>query len=143
MDKILTAEQLRRAIQIVLQNVTDEEAIMEVPYVYNAWDGESHAYKTGEILSFGVNGVGDPQLYQVLQSHTSQPDWTPDTAVSLFKTIGISAGHPVWSQPVGAVDAYNTGDIVWFPEADTTLYRSIIDGNVWSPTAYPQGWTEE
>ncbi|NBB81468.1 MAG: hypothetical protein GVY36_18845 [Verrucomicrobia bacterium] len=30
-----------------------------------------------------------------------------------------------------------TGDIVTF---DGTEYRSLIDNNVWSPTAYPQGW---
>ena len=44
---------------------------------------------------------------------------------------------PVWSQPSGAHDAYNTGDIVNY---NGTLYQSLIDGNTWSPEAYPQGW---
>lgn len=38
----------------------------------------------------------------------------------------------------GAHDAYNTGDIV---DYNGTLYQSTIDGNVWSPDAYPAGWT--
>jgi hypothetical protein len=59
-------------------------------------------------------------------------------AVSLYKAIGLdNAGHPVWSQPTGAHDAYNTGDIVNY---NGVLYRSRIDGNAYSPEAYPQGW---
>jgi hypothetical protein len=34
-------------------------------------------------------------------------------------------------------DLYMTGDMVRF-EGD--VYRSLIDNNSWSPTAYPQGW---
>ena len=45
--------------------------------------------------------------------------------------------YPEWVQPTGAHDAYNTGDIVMY---NGTAYRSLIDGNVWAPDAYPQGW---
>ena len=45
--------------------------------------------------------------------------------------------YPEWVQPTGAHDAYNTGDIVNY---NGTLYKSVIDGNVWAPDAYPQGW---
>ena len=41
------------------------------------------------------------------------------------------------AQPSGAHDAYNTGDIVNY---NGTLYRSLIDGNTYSPEAYPAGW---
>lgn len=44
---------------------------------------------------------------------------------------------PAWVQPTGAHDAYNTGDIVNY---NGTLYKSLMDGNVWSPEAYPRGW---
>ena len=40
-------------------------------------------------------------------------------------------------QPTGAHDAYNKGDKVLF---DEKTYVSTIDGNVWSPLVYPQGW---
>ena len=45
--------------------------------------------------------------------------------------------YPEWVQPTGAHDAYNTGDIVNY---NGTLYKSVIDGNVWAPDAYPQAW---
>lgn len=42
-----------------------------------------------------------------------------------------------WVQPTGAHDAYNTGDKVSF---NGKHYTSKIDGNTWSPEAYPDGW---
>ena len=48
-------------------------------------------------------------------------------------------GPQPWVQPEGAHDAYQTGDRVTFEGA---VYESLIDANTWSPTEYPQGWTE-
>ena len=110
---------------------------MEVAAVYDGWQAD-RAYGTGEFLSYGVNGVGDPQLYRVAQAHTSQADWTPDRTPALYTAIGLDGeGHPVWSQPAGAHDAYNAGDIVSY---GGVLYESLIDGNVYAPDAYPAGW---
>lgn len=44
-----------------------------------------------------------------------------------------------WVQPSGGHDAYQTGDRVTFEGA---VWESVIDGNVWSPTAHPAGWTK-
>ena len=136
MNRLQAAEQLRRALQLFSASLTDEQA-MEVAAIYDPWEvGKS--YTVGNIVAYGENGVGDPQLYKVVQTHTSQVDWTPDTAVSLFTEIGLDdSGYPVWAQPTGAHDAYNAGDIVNY---NGKLYKSLIDGNVYSPDAYPSGW---
>lgn len=42
-----------------------------------------------------------------------------------------------WVQPTGAHDAYQKGDKVRY---NGNVYESLIDGNVWSPDAYPAGW---
>lgn len=44
---------------------------------------------------------------------------------------------PEWVQPTGAHDAYMKGDKVRYK---AVVYVSLIDGNVWSPETYPQGW---
>lgn len=44
---------------------------------------------------------------------------------------------PEWVQPTGSHDAYNIGDKVTF---NGKHYTSKIDGNTWSPEAYPDGW---
>ena len=62
--------------------------------------------------------------------------WEP--GVSAWReVVEEGSGAPEWVQPTGAHDAYQTGDTVTFEGAE---YTSLIDGNTWSPTAYPQGW---
>ena len=136
MDKIQIAEQMRRALQLFAASLADDKAI-EVAAVFDPWEA-GKAYAVGDYLTYGENGVGDPQLYKVVQAHTSQADWTPDATPALYDAIGLDdSGYPVWAQPTGAHDAYNTGDIVNY---NGTLYKSLIDGNVYSPDAYPAGW---
>lgn len=136
MNRMQAAEQLRKALQMFAVSLSDEKAL-EVVAVFDPWEVGKN-YKTGDFLTFGTNGVGDPQLYKANQDHTSQADWLPDATPALYTAIGLDdAGYPVWSQPTGAHDAYNTGDIVNF---NGVLYRSLIDGNVYSPDSYHIGW---
>lgn len=134
------ALEMRTALQYfvgTLDAETQLEMMLEIPSVYPAY-AVGKAYKTKDVFSYGTNAVGDPQLYQVLQDHTSAAEWTPDTAVSLYKAIGVTEdGYPEWVQPLGSTDAYNKGDIVSY---NGTLYVSVIDANTWSPEAYPAGW---
>lgn len=44
---------------------------------------------------------------------------------------------PEWKQPTGGHDAYKVGDRVTH---NGKVYESTINGNVWAPDAYPQGW---
>ena len=44
---------------------------------------------------------------------------------------------PEWSQPLGAHDAYKTGDKV---SHSGKHWTSTVDGNVWEPGVY--GWTQ-
>ena len=141
MNRVQVALELRKALQMFLATLdadTQSEDMLAVASVFPAYE-TGKAYKEKQLFSYGTNSVGDPQLYQVLQDHTSSSEWTPDTASSLYKAIGVtSAGYPEWVQPLGASDAYNTGDIVSY---NGKLYLSTIDANVWSPDAYPAGWT--
>ena len=135
-NRLQAAEQLRRALQMFAATLTEEQAL-EVATVYPVWEA-GHAYAVGDIIQHGTNSVGDPQLYKVVQAHTSQEDWLPEATPALYDAFGLDdSGYPVWSQPTGAHDAYNTGDIVNY---NGTLYRSLIDGNTYSPDEYPAGW---
>ncbi|MEE0982210.1 MAG: hypothetical protein U0K91_11025 [Acutalibacteraceae bacterium] len=136
MNKLQIAEQLRKALNWFAQTLGEEQA-MEICGVYDAWKPDT-AYVTGEYITYGENSVGDAQLYKVVQGHTSQADWTPDVTAALYTPIGLTDdGYPIWAQPTGSHDAYNAGDIV---EYNGILYKSLIDGNVYSPDAYPAGW---
>jgi hypothetical protein len=90
------------------------------------------AYTAGQIRRY--NGT----LYKCVQAHTSQADWTPPAAPSLWSLTSDPAEEwPEWSQPLGAHDAYPLGAKVRHNEKHWT---STIANNVWEPGVY--GWTE-
>lgn len=93
------------------------------------------AYKTGDIVR--RNGL----LYRCLQNDTAQEIFPPESYTSGWKRVDEpdESGIYPYNQPLGATDAYMKGDKVSFEGA---YYQSTIDYNVWSPTAYPQGWTK-
>lgn len=136
MNKLQMMEQFRKAVQMFAASLDAEQAL-EIATVYDPWK-EGKAYTVGEYLTHGENSAGDPQLYKAVQAHTSQADWLPADTPALYEPVGLTAeGYPVWSRPSGAHDAYNSGDIV---AHNGTLYKSLIDGNVYSPEEYPAGW---
>ena len=70
-------------------------------------------------------------LYKCVQDHTSQAEWTPDTASSLWAGTSDPAEEwPAWSQPVGAHDAYSSGAKV---SHNGKHWISSVDNNVWEP----------
>lgn len=138
MTVIEQAEAIREAMDVA-GALLDEEMALECVRLYRPWE-IGRTYKVGEYLTYGQNGVGDPQLYKVVQDHTSQADWTPDVTPALYDAIGLdNSGYPVWSRPTGAHDAYNTGDIVNY---NGVLYESQINGNTTVPGTDDRWWKE-
>ena len=131
MTYIERARALRPYIEKAAISLTDEDALQAVE-LFPQWVIE-HTYIVGERLQY--NGV----LYRVVQAHTSQADWTPDITPALFVVVSLDE-WPEFVQPTGAHDAYNKGDKVTF---EGKHYISLIDGNVYSPAAYPAGWQEQ
>ena len=101
--------------------------------LYPVWNDKS-AYKNGDRVRF--NNV----LYKCLQDHTAQASWTPTDAPSLWAKVLIPTPSviPEWEQPE-STNPYMKGDKVTYKGK---TYESLIDNNVWSPEAYPQGWKE-
>lgn len=132
---LTVSDTVLKAASFAALSFTDEQAL-EVPDLYPVYEVD-HAYKKDE--RFTYNG----RLFKVNQAHTSAAQWVPgETGTeSLYTCLEMAGdGYLVWTQPTGAHNAYNTGDIVHYPTKDDPLYKSLIDGNSWSPDAYPQGW---
>ena len=124
------AIQLRHIIEQGVESLDDETALQGVT-LFPAWKS-GQAYTAGDRVKY--NDV----LYKVLQDHTSQADWTPDVAPSLFAQVLIPDPEviPEWTQP-DSTNPYMTGDKVTY---NGKTYVSTIDNNVWAPDAY--GWEE-
>lgn len=134
MNLIEKARKLREIIEGMAVNLDDATAI-ESAELFPAWSGNGVAYAVDQRVRY--NGV----LYKVLQAHTSQSDWSPEVAPSLFARVLIPDPEviPVWVQP-DSTNPYMIGDKVYYPDENGLIYESVIDNNVWSPATYPAGW---
>ena len=122
------------ALTFFAETLSDAQAL-QVPMLFDEFDGNGVAYEVGKRIMF--EGV----LYKVIQAHTSQAEWTPVAAPSLFAKVineTIDGSIPEFEQP-DSTNPYMKGDKVIF---NGKVYESLIDNNVWSPTAYPSGWKE-
>ena len=134
MSYLSSAQKLRPVIETAMDKVDDNTAL-EAPQLSKIW-------KEGEYVKPGDRRYYAPtqKLYKVRdgQGHTTQADWTPDTAASLWSVAADPTEEwPAWSQPVGAHDAYAKGDKV---SHNGKHWTSSVDSNVWEPGVY--GWTE-
>ena len=122
------------AFSFLFEALPDEQAA-QVPMLFEEFDGRGVAYAVGKKVMY--KGV----LYKVIQAHTSQTDWTPDAASSLFAKVineTVDGSIPEFEQP-DSTNPYMKGDKVIF---NGKVYESLIDNNVYSPEAYPAGWKE-
>ena len=122
------------ALTFFAETLSDAQAL-QVPMLFDEFDGNGVAYEVGKRIMF--EGV----LYKVIQAHTSQADWTPAAAPSLFAKVineTIDGSIPEFEQP-DSTNPYMKGDRVLF---NGKVYESLIDNNVYSPEAYPAGWKE-
>lgn len=108
--------------------------------------GDLSDEQRGELVELARESADPAASYAPLQEQIDQ-------AFAQIKALGdrvaaLEAGEapepspepeewPAWVQPTGAHDCYNTGDKVTY---NGQHYVSKIDGNVWSPEAYPAGW---
>ena len=124
------AKAIRAATQEMGRTAADDVAL-SCPALFDEWKAGVD-YVTGDIRKRNGN------LYRCLQDHTSQEDWTPEAAVSLWVQIADPAIEwPDWVQPVGSMDAYAKDAKVTH---NGKHWTSDVDNNVWEPGVY--GWTE-
>ena len=134
MTLIEKARELRKILEKAMtdaKSLTEEEAITAT-CLHPKWSGDGVQYTAGQRVQ------DDGILYTVLQDHTSQPDWKPAAAPSLFAKVLIPDPTvvPEWEQP-DSTNPYAKGDKV---AHNGKTWVSDIDGNVWEPGVY--GWTE-
>ncbi len=119
---------LRKKIEELALPMTDADAYA-VPELFKAWKTDT-AYQTGDRVQY------ESKLYKCLQGHTSQADWNPVDAVSLWARVLIPDPEviPEWVQP-DSTNPYMKGDKV---AHNGHTWISTVDNNVWEPGVY--GW---
>lgn len=126
------ARKLRPYIEKAAANLDDVDAL-EAVQLFPRWE-PNIKYEVDDRVRY------ENILYRCLQPHNSQESWTPITAASLWAKVLIPDPEviPDWEQP-DSTNAYQIGDKVRF---EGKVYESLIANNIWSPSAYPAGWSE-
>lgn len=124
------AYKYRPYIEKAAQSLDDTSAL-EAPNLFPKW-------AEGVVYTKGMRVRYNEVLYSVLLDHTSQADWTPEAAPSLFAKVLIGDENviPEWEQP-DSTNPYMAGDKVTH---NGKTWVSDLDNNVWEPGVY--GWTE-
>lgn len=124
------ARQLRAQVEIMAKTLEDEEAL-KVVELFPKWT-ENKAYAIGDRVRH------EDILYKCLIAHTSQSDWIPIDAPSLWARVLIPDPEviPEWEQPE-STNPYMKGDKV---RHIGKVWVSDIDNNIWEPSIY--GWSE-
>lgn len=122
------ALEYRRKIETAAAQQSDELALESIE-LFPKWVA-GISVSVGERYQY--NGI----LYRVVQSHTTQSDWTPDITQALWTVVSLEE-WPEWIQPTGSSDTYMMGDKV---SHNGKHWVSDVDNNVWAPGVY--GWSE-
>lgn len=127
------AKKLRPYIEKAALSLDDNDAL-EATNLFPNWSPNKEEYKVNDRVRY------ENILYKCLQTHTPQEIWTPINATSLWAKVLIPDENiiPEWEQP-DSTNSYQIGDKVMF---NGKIYESLINNNIWSPEAYPQGWKE-
>ena len=135
-------------------NVETDEGDVEVISDFKQPQGTHDAYAKGVKVVFNgsvYESTIDSNVYSptdypqgwtlVEDNSTEEPvEDTPVEDTPVEEEVEDEATSvPEFKQPTGAHDAYNLGDKVMY---NGSTYESAIDNNVYSPEAYPQGWTK-
>jgi len=109
-------------------------------YLYDVWDSRSVAYELGDIVRY------DSALWKVITPHTSQPDWNPKVAISLFVKKQVNNGSQIlnWDYPVeywNGTDGIHQQSIVKYNGVEYKCIQSHTSQAGWTPDVVGALWS--
>lgn len=93
--------------------------------------------QNGSLVSAGTRINWNGQLKRATVDLWDTAENNPDNATALWEDISYKNGFRVIPEIITEGTAFSADEYGWWGE---TLYQSKIDGNVWTPEAYPGGW---
>ena len=134
-----------KLLKVLTTTFTDEQKINNLT-IYPLWN-DYEAYSKHQDIPYVVypnyeTGV----LYKIIaETFTSQPDWTPDKAVSLFKEVSLSNKKQTGLAEIIA-SSVNIYDIGYIGTFKGRVYKSIYANNGNPPLfedGKSSGWWED
>lgn len=135
--KILTkadAIAFRKQIEAAALNLDDKGASMSADFY-------SDMSYSGNLIPAGKRINHNGKLYKAAVDLWDREDNNPDNAPSLWEKINYHNGVRIIPEIITVTTAFSLNELGYW-EADGKTYKSLINANVYTPAAYPQGWEE-
>lgn len=131
-EKMKRAKELRKSAIFGAVGFEDKEA-SEVSSLYPEMTYGGELIKAGTRINHG--GVLFKAAVDLWDTETNSPENAP----TLWEEIQYHEGIRIIPETITATTAFALGEL-GFWKADGKTYKSLIDANVYTPEAYPQGW---
>lgn len=130
MNILERARMLRKNIIVSSASLEDKVA-SETPELFARLNQNGELIKVGTRINWnGVLKRASVDLYDTLENN-------PDNAPTLWEDIEYKEGYRIIPQTITVGTAFSKDELGWW---ENTLYKSLLDNNVWTPEQYPSGW---
>lgn len=126
------AVKLRSLIETAVMSLPDKEA-SEGALLFPRLKQDNSLVTAGTRINW--NGI----IKRAAADLWDTEDNTPDNAPTLWEDISYKDGYRFIPETITAGTAFAKDECGWWEEV---LYRSLIDANVYTPFAYPEGWAK-
>lgn len=128
---IIERARLQRQNIIIASASLDDKTASETPELFDQLN------ENGELVPAGtrVNWNGTLKRASVDLWDTNENN--PDNAPSLWEDIEYKNGIRIIPETITTGTAFSKDELGYWKDV---LYKSLIDSNVWTPEAYPNGW---
>ena len=125
-----TADRLHAVIMAGISPLDDKTASI-APEIYNPMRYDGELIKAGTRINWhGVLKRAAVDLWDTQEN-------SPENAPTLWEDIAYKKGIRIIPDVITAGMAFGNGERGWWKDV---LYESVMDNNVWTPDAWPDGW---
>lgn len=124
------ARQLRAMIETAAGNLTDADAS-------TAAELFPRLKQDGSLVSAGTRINWNGTVKRAAVDLWDRTENNPDNAPTLWEDIGYRDGIRIIPETITAGLAFAKDELGWWGD---TLYKSLLDANVWTPEQNASGW---
>lgn len=130
MDILERARLLRKNIIVSSTSLEDDTASL-TPELFARLNENGELVKVGTRINW--NGIIKRASVDLWDYNENNPDNAPE----LWENINYKEGYRIIPETITVGTAFSKDELGWWKD---TLYKSLIDNNVWTPEQYPNGW---
>jgi hypothetical protein len=130
MNILENARRLRKIIEIASESLDDAVA-SESPELFRSLKNNGDLIEVGTRVNW--NGIIKRASTNLWDTEANNPENAP----TLWEDILYRNGIRIIPEVITVGTAFAKDEKGWWGD---TLYKSVIDSNVWTPADYPTGW---